>query len=182
MRVQKTEKGPFFLLFPHHYVGGGIGGSGGQCSSNQDCVVSAPFCSKWGYCQVLIMMIIRMFSSMFLYYSVSFKVFDDPFSVQLSEWQQWKRRWMWWWRWRWRVRSSSFKSLINCLWTALWNVECHNLFRGCGSYGCGGGGCGSCGRKKKREALEKLIDTYQKAEDPNEEQNWHISKCTRYRS
>ena len=54
MRVQKTEKGPFFLLFPHHYVGGGIGGSGGQCSSNQDCVVSAPFCSKWGYCQVLI--------------------------------------------------------------------------------------------------------------------------------
>ena len=50
-------------------------------------------------------------------------------------------------------------------------VECHfhNLFRGCGSYGCGGGGCGSCGRKKKREALEKLIDTYQNAENSNEE-------------
>ena len=47
-----------------------------------------------------------------------------------------------------------------------------NLYRGCGSYGCGGGGCGSCGRKKKkREALEKLIDTYQNAkeDDSNEE-------------
>ena len=47
-----------------------------------------------------------------------------------------------------------------------------NLYRGCGSYGCGGGGCGSCGRKKKkREALEKMIDTYQNAkeDDSNEE-------------
>ena len=28
-------------------------GSGGECSSNQDCTARAPFCSKWGYCQVL---------------------------------------------------------------------------------------------------------------------------------
>ena len=39
-----------------------------------------------------------------------------------------------------------------------------NFSRGCGSYGCGGGGgggCGSCGKKKKREALQKMIDAYQ---------------------
>ena len=33
--------------------GRGRGGSGGECSSNQDCTSRAPFCSKWGYCQVL---------------------------------------------------------------------------------------------------------------------------------
>ena len=75
MRVQKTEKGPFFLLFPHHYVGGGgIGGSGGQCSSNQDCVVSAPFCSKWGYCQVLI---IDDNSDVFFYIFILFCLFQS---------------------------------------------------------------------------------------------------------
>ena len=41
-----------FLKKQKHIENLCTGGSGGQCRSNQDCVASAPFCSKWGYCQV----------------------------------------------------------------------------------------------------------------------------------